>query len=123
MNNCSNALFLFFLFIKKLQKQKWPRKLVIMKFTKSKVFQQKAQTRNEVCKNNSKHKQGNWTPNTDLSNTSDLTYKINQVNVQLHSKKVMQRETIAIRLWGVGTYQYHGDLSCLACKITIEFNR
>ncbi len=30
-----------------------------MKFTKSKVSQQKAQPRNEVCNNTSKHKQGN----------------------------------------------------------------
>lgn len=48
-----------------------PRKLIVVKFTKSKVSQQKEQTTNEVCNNISKHKQGNWTPNTGLSNTSD----------------------------------------------------
>jgi hypothetical protein len=67
---------------KKLQKQKWPRKLIIMRFhiiTKWNLFQQKTKTTYEVCNNIGKHKHlwGNWSLKIGFSNTSDLQNQLN----------------------------------------------
>jgi hypothetical protein len=83
MNNDLNALKEVTL---KLQKQKWLRKLITLKFISSQsanYLNKKTQTTYEVCNNISKHK--HLQKNLPLTSTilAQVTYKINQVNIQL----------------------------------------